>query len=60
MKLKIIHAGNCMMCGKQIELEDTKDSDKLLDVFFCAECAKKEMRNKNEIKGVEINLVTRA
>ena len=38
MKFEVINAGKCMLCGKPIELEDKKDTDKLPDIFFCREC----------------------
>ena len=47
MKLKVINAGNCMICGKPIELVDT-DSEKLPDIFFCSECAKKIKKERSQ------------
>ena len=41
MKIKVVNAGNCILCGKPIELKDTKDTDKLPNIFFCQECEKK-------------------
>ena len=41
MVIKVINAGNCILCGKPIELKDTKDTDKLPNIFFCPECEKK-------------------
>ena len=41
MNIKVINAGKCIICGKPIELEDTKDTDKLPNIFFCRECEQK-------------------
>ena len=51
MKFEVINAGKCMLCGKPIELEDKKDTDKLPDIFFCSECMKKtESEDNNGIQ----------
>jgi len=48
MNIKVIVAGKCVLCGKPIELEDAKDTDKLPNIFFCQECEKKVNKNKSK------------
>ncbi len=38
MKIKVVNAGNCMICGKPIKLAVPIDHDKLPNVFFCRKC----------------------
>lgn len=38
MKIKVVNAGNCMICGKPIKLSIPRDYSKLPNVFFCREC----------------------
>ena len=37
MKIKVVNAGNCMICGKPIKLVVPEDSDKFPNIFFCKE-----------------------
>ena len=51
MKIKVINAGKCMLCGKEIKIITKKDSNKFPNVFFCPRCerrVKKEKKRKNE------------
>ena len=50
VEFKVINAGNCMMCGKPIEVDE---SEPFPDLLFCKECSKKvkqraESEDKNE------------
>lgn len=38
MKIKVVNAGKCMICGKPIKLAVPIDYNKLPNVFFCRKC----------------------
>lgn len=38
MKIKVVTAGNCMICGKPIKLAVPIGYDKFPNVFFCKKC----------------------
>jgi len=40
MTIKVINAGNCMICGREIKIVARKDN-KFPNVFFCRECEQK-------------------
>lgn len=50
MKIKVINAGKCMLCGKPIKLPDTKTDNKLPNIFFCHECEKKAKENNSKVE----------
>ena len=41
MNIKVINAGNCMICGKEIKIVASRGNNKLPNIFFCPECEKK-------------------
>lgn len=38
MKIKVVNAGSCMICGKPIKLVVPRGHNKLLNVCLCREC----------------------
>jgi len=38
LKIEVVNAGNCMICGKPIKLAVPIDYNKLPDIFFCRKC----------------------
>ena len=54
MKIKLINAGNCMICGDPINLTVSKDNDKLPNIFFCPRCTKRiEKKSKPQESEVQ-------
>ncbi len=49
LKLKVVCAGNCMKCGKPINLLAHRADNKMPDVFFCKKCMEK-MANGQQCK----------
>lgn len=41
MKIEVVNAGKCMICGKPIKLAVPKGYSKLPNIFFCKECESK-------------------
>lgn len=41
MEIKVVNAGNCMICGKPIKLAVPRGHNKLPNIFFCKECEPK-------------------
>ena len=51
MNIKVINAGNCMLCGKEIRIVIRRASNKLPNIFFCPRCehrVNKEADKENE------------
>lgn len=38
MDIKVIHAGNCMICGREIKVVAKREKNKFPNVFFCPKC----------------------
>ena len=53
MNIKVINAGNCMICGKEIKIVAKKKNNKLPNIFFCPKCEKKVRNNKSEAESEE-------
>ena len=54
MNIKVINAGNCMICGKPINPVVSRDNGKLPDIFFCPRCAKQIVKKgKPQIESEE-------
>ena len=49
MNIKIINAGNCILCGREIKIVTNKKSDKFPKIFFCPRCEHRV--NKEKEKG---------
>lgn len=57
LKIEVVTAGNCMMCGKEIKVKVLKGTNinEIPNIFFCEECQEKiqmesaEFRKKQEI-----------
>lgn len=44
MNIKVINAGNCMICGREIKIVTKKDKNEFLDIFFCRRCEKRRLQ----------------
>lgn len=51
-KIKVVNAGNCMMCGKPIEVDE---SEAFPNIFFCKECSEnvKKKVQKADMRGTD-------
>ncbi len=43
---KVITAGNCMLCGREIKIVIKQGNNKFPDIFFCARCKRKIKKTK--------------
>ncbi len=43
IEVKVINAGNCMLCGREIKIVTKRKNTKLLNVLFCPRCEKRRM-----------------
>lgn len=50
MNIKIINAGNCILCGQKIKIAAQRGSNKLPNIFFCPECDKRRIQAQKEMK----------
>jgi len=48
MNVDIVVTGNCMICGKPIEIVPVRGSCKFTDVFLCRECEKEVMNSRKD------------
>ena len=48
MNIDIVNAGNCMICGKPIEIVPVRGSCKFPNIFFCSECEKEVMNARKD------------
>lgn len=52
MNIKIINAGNCIRCGREIKMVTNKENYNLPNIFFCPRCEKKRIdeqyKNRDE------------
>lgn len=54
MDIKIINAGNCVLCGRKIKVTKQRNN-KLPNIFFCPRCERrinKEMEEKNGSRSI--------
>ena len=49
MNIKVITAGNCMLCGQEIKIIARRGSNNLPNILFCPEC-EKQMQAQRVIK----------
>ena len=42
--IKVINAGNCMLCGRKITIDTCKGGNKLPNIFFCPKCEKQRVK----------------
>ena len=40
LNIKVINAGNCMICGRKIKIVTKKKNNIFPDIFFCPKCEK--------------------
>jgi hypothetical protein len=38
MDIKVINAGNCVICGREIKIVARRSRGKLPNIFFCTRC----------------------
>lgn len=43
MNVKVINAGNCMVCGREIKIITKKNNNKFPNIFFCPKCEKQRV-----------------
>lgn len=48
LELKVICAGNCIACGKPINLVMHRADNKTPDIFFCKTCMEKVTKNEQK------------
>lgn len=44
MYFKIINAGNCVICGREIKIDTKRDNNKLPNIFFCPKCERQRVK----------------
>ena len=54
MNIKVINAGNCMICGREIKIVTTRGSNKFPNIFFCPRCERRANKEKKKSKS-EVN-----
>jgi len=42
--IKVINAGNCMICGREIKIVTKRENNKFPNIFFCHECEKRRLK----------------
>lgn len=53
INIKVINAGKCMLCGKQIKIDTKQCGGKLPNIFFCLKCERKlKINHKQKDVGV--------
>ncbi len=58
LDIKVIYAGNCMLCGRQIKIVTKRGDNKFPNIFFCQKCERLEAtkrRWQNEKTTGDIN-----
>lgn len=43
MNIKVINAGNCMICGREIKIVTKRGNNKFPNIFFCPKCEKQRV-----------------
>lgn len=51
--IKVINAGNCIICGREIKIDTKKENDKFLNIFFCPRCEERIVRKGKAQPGSE-------
>lgn len=44
MNIKVINAGKCIVCGREIKIDTKKENDKFQNIFFCLRCGERRVR----------------
>jgi DNA-directed RNA polymerase subunit RPC12/RpoP len=50
VKIKVINAGRCMLCGKEIKIVAKRSNNKFPNVFFCPRCEERRVKKEKENK----------
>lgn len=48
MIIKVINAGNCILCGREIKITVRRGNNKFPDIFFCPECEQKVKKAESQ------------
>jgi hypothetical protein len=48
MEIKVINAGRCMLCGKEIKIVAKRSNNKFPNVFFCPKCEKRRVKESED------------
>ena len=51
MSIKVINAGNCMICGREIKIVTNKEKEKYPNIFFCPRCEKRRLMKDKAKRG---------
>ena len=46
MEIKVIKAGNCIICGREIKIGVRRGNNKTLNIFFCQRCVHRVSKEK--------------
>ena len=47
MDIRVINAGNCMMCGREIKIVTKRGNNKFPNIFFCPRCERQIVKKGN-------------
>ena len=53
MTIKVINAGNCMLCGQKIKIVVRRKNSKFPNIFFCPECERRIKKGKPDTEESE-------
>ena len=48
MDIKVINAGNCRICGREIKIVATRGNNKFPNIFFCPKCDEEMRKHESE------------
>lgn len=46
MEIKVINAGNCIICGREIKIVARRGNGKTPNIFFCQSCVHRVSKEK--------------
>lgn len=53
MNIKVINAGNCMICGREIKIVIRRGGNKFPNIFFCPRCERRVYKEKKKAESKE-------
>ena len=48
INIKVINAGNCMICGREIKIVTNKKNKKYPNILFCPRCDERRLKKQKE------------
>jgi hypothetical protein len=54
MTIKVINAGNCMLCGREIKIIPRRGNNKFPNIFFCPICERIAKKGKPQAESEEL------